>query len=148
MGGMMARNIVALLAGILFGLGLAVSEMINPLKVKAFLDFAGKWDPSLILVMMSAIGVTFISFHFILRSPRPRLDTQFHLPEDKSIDLRLLGGAATFGIGWGLAGFCPGPAVSAMVFGNYETASFIIAMLAGIILTQIYENTRQLRQST
>ena len=128
----MIRNLAALGAGAIFGLGLAVSEMVNPLKVKAFLDVAGDWDPSLTLVMGGAVMVSFIAFRLTLRRPKPILATRFELPTRRNIDRRLLGGAAVFGVGWGLVGLCPGPALSALIYGDVESAIFVVAMLIGL----------------
>jgi uncharacterized protein len=114
----MPRMIVALLAGMLFGVGLAVSGMVNPAKVVGFLDVAGgEWDPTLIFVMGGALLVTILAFRMILKRARPILADGFALPSKSAVDRRVLGGAALFGVGWGLSGFCPGPAVAAMVTG-------------------------------
>lgn len=128
----MARLLVALGTGILFGLGLAVSQMANPAKVLGFLDVAGKWDPSLILVMGGALAVTTLAFPRILRRGRPAFDKAFIVAVKSQIDARLIGGSMIFGIGWGLVGFCPGPAVAALAFGRPEPAIFLLAMLAGM----------------
>jgi len=128
----MIRNIAALGAGGIFGLGLAISEMVNPLKVKAFLDVAGNRDPSLILVMGGAVVVTFVAFRFILRQPKPVLAARFDLPTRRDLDRKLIGGAAVFGVGWGLVGLCPGPALSGLVYGNLESFIFVAAMLVGL----------------
>lgn len=128
----MIRNIAALGAGAIFGLGLAISEMVNPLKVKAFLDIAGDWDPSLILVMGGAVAVSFFSFRVILKQPKPLLAPRFDLPTRRDFDGKLIGGAAVFGVGWGLVGLCPGPALSALVYGNMESIVFVVAMLVGL----------------
>ena len=118
-------------AGALFGAGLAVSQMVNPRKVTDFLDFFGRWDPSLALVMGGALVVTAISFRLILRRPHPLLDAEFHLPQARDLDRQLIGGAALFGVGWGLAGLCPGPAVTALVTLAVPFFVFFAAMLAG-----------------
>ena len=123
--------IISLLSGILFGLGLAVAQMTNPLKVQAFLDMAGDWDPSLTFVMGGAVMVTLVGFRFILKRQGPAWGDSFHLPKLTRIDRRLIGGAALFGIGWGLTGYCPGPALSSMLTGNTEVWLFVPAMLAG-----------------
>lgn len=128
------RTIVALLAGILFGLGLAVSGMINPAKVIGFLDVAGAWDPTLVFVMGGGLLVTIPAFRLILNRPRPVLADGFSLPPKSGLDARLLGGATLFGVGWGLSGFCPGPAVAALVTGSVPVVAFAAAMLAGMVL--------------
>jgi uncharacterized protein len=110
-----ARMLVALVAGALFGAGLAISGMMHPAKVVGFLDFAGTWDPTLIFVMGGALLVCVPAFRIVLGRPRPVLADGFALPTKTALDARLLGGAALFGVGWGLSGFCPGPAVAALV---------------------------------
>ncbi len=110
----MARNFIALVCGIIFGLGLSLSQMINPNKVIGFLDVAGKWDPSLAFVMIGALLVTMISFRLVLKRSRPILETGFHVSQKTRVDRPLLIGAAIFGIGWGMSGYCPGPAVAGM----------------------------------
>lgn len=127
----MMQPLVSLVAGVVFGLGLAVAEMTNPLKVLDFLDLAGNWDPSLAFVMGGAVMVTLVAFRFVLRSPVPLYGDRFHLPTLTQLDRKLLGGAALFGIGWGLAGYCPGPALAAILSGNRETWLFVPAMLVG-----------------
>ena len=128
------RMIVALFSGALFGLGLAVSGMMNPAKVIGFLDLAGEWDPTLAFVMGGALLVTIPAFRLILGRQRPILAGDFALPAKSTLDARLLGGAALFGVGWGLSGFCPGPAVAALVTGLTPVFAFVAAMLAGMVL--------------
>ncbi|HEX2134900.1 MAG TPA: DUF6691 family protein [Microvirga sp.] len=127
----MNRAAAALLSGTVFGLGLAVSGMVNPAKVLAFLDIAGRWDPSLALVMAGALAVAFVGFRLVLRRRAPLFAGRFELPSAREIDARLLGGAALFGIGWGLVGFCPGPAIASLAFAWKEPLIFLAAMLAG-----------------
>ena len=133
----MIKNLTSLFAGVLFGLGLAISQMINPQKVIAFLDITGNWDPSLILVMFAAIVVSFIGFRLVTKRPTPLTESRFRIPDRSDIDAKLIVGAALFGIGWGLAGYCPGPAISALVSGSYEPLIFVAAMLAGFGVNQI-----------
>lgn len=128
------RILTALISGTLFGLGLAVSGMMNPQKVIGFLDVAGAWDPTLAFVMGGALLVTIPAFRLILDRPRPVLADGFSLPTKSSLDARLLGGSALFGVGWGLSGFCPGPAVAALVTGLTPVFAFVAAMLAGMAL--------------
>lgn len=137
----MPRMVGSLVAGVLFGVGLAVSGMVNPAKVVGFLDVAGgKWDPTLIFVMGGALLVTIPAFRMILRRPHPILADGFALPTKSALDRRLLGGAALFGVGWGLSGFCPGPAVAAMVTGFLPVFAFAGAMVGGMaIYTWIFE---------
>jgi hypothetical protein len=130
----MPKILVTLFAGALFGLGLAVSGMINPQKVIGFLDFAGDWDPTLMLVMGGALLVTIPAFRLILKRPRPLLADGFALPTKSALDARLLGGATLFGVGWGLSGFCPGPAVAALATGLMPVFAFVAAMVAGMAL--------------
>lgn len=127
----MARVLAALLAGLLFGAGLALSGMTDPSVVLGFLDLFGDFNPALAFVLGGAVGTTLLAFRFVLRRPAPLLAARFELPSRRDIDARLLGGAALFGIGWGLAGYCPGPAlVSAGAL--IDTALvFVPAMLAG-----------------
>ncbi|MEL0083094.1 MAG: DUF6691 family protein [Gammaproteobacteria bacterium] len=127
----MGKLLSAALAGALFGAGLTLAGMVNPLKVLNFLDLAGDWDPSLALVMGAGLAVTLISFRWVLARPQPIVAAQFNLPVNKQIDSRLLAGAALFGLGWGLAGYCPGPAIAALSFGTSEPWIFVAAMLAG-----------------
>jgi uncharacterized membrane protein YedE/YeeE len=128
------RTLVALFAGALFGLGLAVSGMMNPAKVIGFLDFAGGWDPTLAFVMGGALLVSIPAFRLILGRQRPVLAGGFELPTSSALDARLLGGAALFGVGWGLSGFCPGPAVAALVTGLAPVFAFVAAMMAGMVV--------------
>lgn len=128
---MTARVLVAWLAGLLFGLGLAVSQMVNPAKVLNFLDVAGTWDPTLALVMGGALLVTIPAFRIVLRRPAPLLDGRFHLPSRQDIDRRLLIGAGLFGIGWGIGGLCPGPALVAVLSGLPDVLAFVAAMVLG-----------------
>jgi uncharacterized protein len=130
----MARNFAALLAGLVFGLGLAVSRMVDPAKVLAFLDVAGRWDPSLALVMAGALGVALVGYRLAFKRPMPLFDDGFRLPTKRDIDARLVAGAALFGVGWGLVGFCPGPALASLAYGQLPSALFVAAMLLGMAL--------------
>jgi len=129
-------GIVAVVTGLLFGAGLAASGMTNPEKVQGFLDLTGVWDPSLIFVMGGAVVVTLISFRFILKLSRPVFSEQFHMPSSTSIDTRLIIGAALFGTGWGLVGYCPGPALAAIAYLNSDVMIFLVAMFVGAFLGQ------------
>ena len=130
----MLRMLVNLFAGTLFGLGLAISGMADPAKVIGFLDFAGEWDPTLVLVFGGALLVTIPAFRLIFRRTRPVLEEDFELPIKDSVDARLLAGSATFGVGWGLAGFCPGPSVTALASGFLPVFAFVAAMVVGMAL--------------
>ena len=125
------RLLTAWLAGLLFGFGLALSRMSDPRVVLGFLDVAGAFDPTLLFVLAGAVGVTTVAFRLVLRRPRPVLDERFHLPQSRTIDRRLVLGAALFGLGWGLAGYCPGPALVALGGGLREALYFVPAMLLG-----------------
>jgi uncharacterized membrane protein YedE/YeeE len=126
-----ARGITALMSGVIFGLGLAISQMINPAKVTGFLDVTGNWDPSLALVMGGAVAVTFIAFRLTRRSGTPLFDSMFHRPGKTRIDAPLVLGSAVFGVGWGLSGYCPGPGIATLVTGSSEALVFVAAMIAG-----------------
>ncbi|NPT46385.1 YeeE/YedE family protein [Paraburkholderia sp. 1N] len=128
---MMLRYLVSLISGLLFGVGLALSGMTRPLKVLGFLDVAGKWDPSLILVLGGAVTVATVAFHFILRRKAPLLAPSFDLPTTKGVDRRLIAGAMIFGVGWGIAGYCPGPAIALFAAPDTEALYFLPAMVAG-----------------
>ncbi|WP_295641184.1 DUF6691 family protein [uncultured Methylibium sp.] len=127
-------HLIALLSGIVFGLGLILSGMANPAKVRNFLDLAGAWDPSLVMVMAGAIAVGLVAFTVARRRTRSWVGTPIELPVNRSIDARLIGGGLLFGIGWGIAGFCPGPALVALGRGMPEAVWFVGAMLAGMLL--------------
>lgn len=130
----MKHSFVALLVGLLFGLGLTVSGMTQPLKVISFLDFFGEWDPSLAFVMVGAIAVHFIAYRFQKHQTSPLLGGDFSLPSKKNIDWKLLAGALIFGVGWGLGGYCPGPALASLVSLQLEVVVFVAAMTAGMFL--------------
>jgi len=126
------QAVFALISGLVFGLGLILSGMANPAKVLAFLDLAGRWDPSLALVMAGAIAVALPAFAWAKRRKTSMLGTALSLPTSTTIDARLVGGGLLFGVGWGLAGFCPGPALVALGMGEAKALLFVVAMLAGM----------------
>lgn len=132
----MNRDHAALLSGILFGVGLALSGMTDRGRVLGFLDVTGAWDPTLVFVMGGAVLVTLVTFRFVLRRPRPVLESQFHLPSRTHLDAPLLGGAVLFGIGWGLAGYCPGPALASLMALTPGPWLFCAAMIAGSLLAK------------
>ena len=136
------NSISALLAGLLFGLGLIGSGMTNPSKVLGFLDLAGAWDPSLAFVMGGALSVAALAFYVARRRSKSVLGNTISVPTSTRIDRRLVFGALTFGAGWGLAGFCPGPALAALAYGGAKPAVFCIAMLAGMALFELVERAR------
>jgi hypothetical protein len=121
-------------AGFLFGIGLWVSGMANPKKVLGFLDVSGDWDASLLLVMAGAVAVTAFAFRLVLKRRKPLLEETFDLPRKKDVDLPLVAGSAIFGIGWGIAGYCPGPALTALSTLSTESMIFVAAMIAGGLL--------------
>jgi len=129
----------AFAAGLLFGLGLAVSRMIDPAKVQAFLDIAGNWDPSLAFVMLGAVSVAAVGFRFASNREHPILDRDFRAPTKTLVDRPLVAGAILFGIGWGLVGYCPGPALASLLLGRSETLLFVAAMLAGMGAHRCFE---------
>jgi len=133
----MARVLVALLIGLVFGTGIALSGMINPAKVLNFFDVAGSWDPSLAFVMGGALAVTAIGYRLVLKRSAPLFDARFHLPAHREIDLPLLAGAGLFGIGWGIAGFCPGGSIPALGLGEPAALIFVAAMACGIVATRL-----------
>ncbi len=132
----MKQALVALVAGFIFGLGLALSKMIDPNKVLNFLDVTGNWDPSLALVMGGALLVTSVTFKFILKRNQPIFGDKFKLPTRTDIDFKLIMGAMLFGIGWGIAGFCPGPAIASLGLALLDPAIFVISMMGGFWVQQ------------
>ena len=126
--------VAAFAAGLVFGIGLIVSGMTDPGKVIGFLDLAGRWDPSLAFVMAGAIAVGFLAFAFVRQRAQSLLGGAMHLPQRRDIDARLVGGSVVFGIGWGLGGFCPGPALVSLASGEAKAAVFVAAMLGGMLL--------------
>jgi uncharacterized membrane protein YedE/YeeE len=129
----MKRASASLLAGLLFGLGLVISRMIDPAKVLAFLDIAGSWDPSLAFVMIGAIPVAAIGYRVTRARRVPFFDTRFHGPSRTRVDARLVFGSALFGVGWGLVGYCPGPALASLAVGRWQSFVFVAAMLVGMV---------------
>ena len=127
----MKQNLIALAAGLLFGLGLGASQMIDRDRVLGFLDIAGVWDPTLLFVLGGAVIVTVVAFRFVLRLPHPFVAETFHLPTQKDITPLLIGGAALFGVGWGIAGYCPGPSITALVLEIWNPVLFVVALIVG-----------------
>lgn len=130
----MTSMLSSLLAGAIFGAGLAISQMMNPAKVIAFLDFAGDWDPTLAFVMAGAVLAAAPGFALAKKRKAPVLSSRFQIPTRRDIDIPLVLGAAIFGVGWGLVGFCPGPAIAALGTGMWEVVVFVTAMLGGMLL--------------
>ena len=149
----MKSHLAAFGAGSLFAVGLAISGMTKPSKVIGFLDAAGAWDPSLGLVMAAALAVSFIAYRLIRRRASPLFDAKFHLPTRKDIDWRLVVGAALFGVGWGLGGFCPGPGLVAAGGGSAGALVFLVGMTGGMLVEQavarrIAHRPHELRSAT
>lgn len=129
--------VIALISGIIFGAGLALSDMVNPARVMNFFDVAGTWDATLLFVMGGALVTTLIGYRLVFARPAPLWNGSFHLPTLTQIDLPLVGGAAFFGLGWGLGGFCPGPALAALVSMEPKVWVFVTAMLSAMVATKL-----------
>lgn len=142
--------IFSLLAGVIFGAGFTLSDMVNPARVLNFLDVAGNWDPTLIFVMAGGLAVTTLGYMSIFRRGSPLFGDKFNLPTQRRIDLPLVGGAALFGLGWGLAGICPGPALADVVTLEPKVLLFVAAMLVGMLAASVWRDrvavTKALRQ--
>ena len=136
------RNAAALGSGVVFGLGLSLAQMTNPDKVLNFLDISGRWDPSLLLVLGGAVTLSTLAFRLVFRRGAPLWDSLFHLPVAKAIDRPLVLGSALFGLGWGLSGYCPGPAIASLGFGNPEALWVVPSIIAGAAL-QRWSHYRQ-----
>ncbi len=137
--------VMSLVAGALFGVGLIVSGLANPAKGQNFLDIAGAWDPSLVFTMGSAVVITGVGYKQLFKRPHPIFGSVFHLPTASDIDGRLLSGAALFGIGWGLVGYCPGPAIVSLSRADRSTFIFVAAMLAGMMFARALPSPESLR---
>jgi uncharacterized membrane protein YedE/YeeE len=129
--------IIALLVGIIFGVGLIIAQMTNPSKIIGFLTFGQNWDSSLLFVMASAVFFSFFAFNFIKQNNKTLLNLDFEIPKRTDVNLHLIAGAALFGIGWGMVGLCPAPAIVSLAFGNSQILLFVISMLAGMYLVKI-----------
>ncbi|WP_313760929.1 YeeE/YedE family protein [Rhizobium sp.] len=132
----------AVASGIVFGIGLSLSGMLNPVRVQGFLDVFGNWDPSLAFVLGGAVAVAFVGVQVMKRMRHPAFDDSFHLPTNRKIDAPLVIGSALFGLGWGMGGFCPGPAVASLSVGIPKTVLFVLAMLIGMTLYDRVWSTR------
>lgn len=135
----MSTVLAALISGMIFGLGLCVSEMINPTRVIGFLDLFGSWDATLLMVMIAAVAVTGIGFPLVLKRAKPLLAEKFSVPGRSDIDMRLIAGSVVFGIGWGLAGLCPGPAIAAVASMSPSILMFVVAMAVGQWIASRFE---------
>jgi uncharacterized membrane protein YedE/YeeE len=132
-----SEKAAALGAGLVFGVGLALAQMTDPRKVLGFLDITGRWDPSLALVLGGAVGLSLLTFHYILRLARPLLGERFDLPASRRVlEPKLLIGSTLFGIGWGISGYCPGPALAQLAAPNAETWLFLPALIAGSVIAR------------
>lgn len=134
------RKLTALIAGLIFGLGLYISGMTNPAKVLAFLDLAGDWDPSLALVMAGALAVSSVAFYFARRREVSLLGAPLQIPTNRKIDRRLVLGSLLFGMGWAIAGLCPGPALALLLTGHWQVVVFTLAMLLGMLIFEGLES--------
>lgn len=134
--------VVALLSGLLFGAGLAVSGMADPARVRAFLDVTGRWDPTLGFVMAGALLPMIVAWRIKARLDRPLVGDSFHVPAATSIDAKLVGGAALFGVGWGIAGLCPGPAIADLAVRPLPAAAFVAAMLGGMFVNRLISSRK------
>lgn len=139
------QKLFAFIVGLLFGLGLLLSGMSDPGKVQGFLDLFGQWDPSLAFVMGGAIAVGFFAFALAKQRTRSFLGGALHLPKSTQIDKRLVIGSLTFGVGWGLAGFCPGPSLVSMASGEVKGLVFVVAMVAGMLVFEWLERASALK---
>lgn len=131
------KILFALLTGLVFGAGIAISGMMDPAKVLNFFDLAGGWDPSLAFVMGGALIVTFVGYLLVWRREAPLFGGRFQVPKSTMLDRKLIGGSALFGIGWGIAGFCPGAAIPAIGTGRWEVALFLVAVVGGFFLRRL-----------
>lgn len=136
------RKLTAFIAGLLFGIGLLLAGMANPGKVLGFLDLAGAWDPSLAFVMVGAIAVASVPFSWASKQSKSLLGAPMQLPVKRELDVRLIGGSLLFGIGWGIAGICPGPAVVLLLTAHWQAFVFVLAMLVGMLLFTALETRR------
>ena len=144
----MKKILAGFAAGLVFGVGLTIAQMTNPAKVLAFLDLFGDWDPSLALVMGGAVVVTFLGFRLLRARTAPVCDIAMQWPTAAVIDVRLLGGAALFGLGWGLVGLCPGPAIASLGIAPQRTILFVAAMLAGMSLVRWFVERKPVTAAT
>ena len=141
----MKQSMMALISGALVGFGLALSQMIDRERILGFLDITGTWDPTLIFVLGGAVGVTVIAFRFVLRRPVPLTSEKFYLPTRRDVDRPLIVGSAIFGIGWGIAGYCPGPALSSLSLFSWNPIIFLVALTAGSLTYKWISDNQKLK---
>ena len=139
------QNVISFVVGFLFAIGLAVSGMTQPQKIIGFFNIS-HWDPSLIFVMIGAVGVHLISYPLVKRRQSPLLESKWHVPTRRDVTPRLMLGSALFGIGWGLAGFCPGPALASLAAGDVRTVVFVVTMILGMLLFRKTEPYLKMRE--
>ena len=145
---MLRASVPALIAGVLFGAGLALGDMVNPARVLGFLDIAGAWDPVLAFVMGGAVLASAVGYLFSRRLRQPLFGRSFFIPENRRPDTPLIAGAALFGMGWGLVGFCPGPAIAGLVYGKWQAWVFVASMIVGMGLQRLAAARPAARQSS
>ena len=133
------NKLISLISGIIFGIGLVISQMINPEKVLGFLDLFGNWDPSLAFVMIGALIITSPMFHLIKKKEKPLFVNNFNYSKNKEINNKLIIGSVLFGAGWGLGGLCPGPAISSIALLNINSISFVVSMFFGFYLVKLFK---------
>lgn len=143
----MRRFFPGLLVGVIFGAGLTLSGMVDPARVLGFLDFGGAWDPTLAFVLVAALLPSAAAYWLVRRMARPLMAEEFCIPQNRQLEPRLIGGATLFGIGWGLVGLCPGPAIAGLAFGLWQSWLFAAALVAGMVLQRLYADVRDGRPS-
>jgi uncharacterized membrane protein YedE/YeeE len=137
------KNLNFFLIGFIFAIGLGISGMTNPEKIKSFLDFFGKWDPALGFVMLGAIGFHFLSYRFITKRTSPLFEDKWHIPANREITLSLIFGSVLFGVGWGLGGFCPGPAVASLASFKIQPLVFVLSMLLSMFFIKKWQSNKK-----
>ncbi len=142
------RLVLTYLIGLIFGLGISISGMSNPSKVLDFFDITGTWDPSLAFVMGGAVVVAFFGYRLVFKRPGPSFDQMFHVPQNRKLDPKLIGGSAVFGIGWGIAGFCPGGALPAIGTGRHEVLIFALSLIVGMGIARLINKSLSKRYQT
>ena len=135
---LLKQDVLALISGTIFGVGLGLSQMIDRQRVLGFLDIAGDWDPTLIFVLAGAVTFTVVAFRFVLRRKTPLIGDKFWVPKRHDVDWKIVTGAAIFGIGWGLSGYCPGPGIVALVLGRWNPVLFVFSLAVGMLVFNRY----------